>query len=257
MGEGRGRTAGVAALLVAAWAGAAPAAQAQGLDVERGPRAYVGLNLAVADPVGDFGRMVDQGFGLELEGRFPVVADGVLSIRLDGGFIIYGHESKAVCFPAPIGCRVGAELNTSNNIAFVGVGPELAVPGPVSPYIHAGVGLSYFATESSLDGLDDSESYFRTRNYSDLVTALRAGGGLRFRVGGTSHGPVLVDLGATYHRNGVAEYLREGDIVDHPDGSITLFPNRTEANLVVFRAGVSFGLGGRSGRDRDHPGHRR
>jgi hypothetical protein len=68
---------------------------------------------------------------------------------------------------------------------------------------------------------------------------------------------VLVDLGATYHRNGVAEYLRKGDIVDHPDGSIELFPNRTEANLVVFRVGVSFGLGGGSGRaDRDHPGHR-
>jgi hypothetical protein len=67
---------------------------------------------------------------------------------------------------------------------------------------------------------------------------------VRFRVGRTSGGPVLVDIGAEYHRNGVAEYLRRGDILDHPDGTITLFPNRTEANLVTFQVGVSFGLGG-------------
>jgi hypothetical protein len=216
-------------------------------------RAYVGLALIGADPVGDFGEMVDNGFGLEVDARFPVAGDGTFSIRLDGGFIVYGHESQAVCFPPPIGCRVGAELNTSNNIAFLGIAPELAGRGSVSPYIHAGFGLSYFATQSSLDGLDDTESHFRTRNYSDLVTATRLGGGVRFRVGGTSRGPVLLDVGATYHRNGVAEYLREGDIVDHPDGSIEIFPNRTEANLVLFRVGVSFGLGGGSA---DHPGHR-
>jgi hypothetical protein len=247
-----------AAMLAALWTGAAHTAEAQRIDDHGGrPVAFLGLGFIGADPVGDFGRLVDNGFGLELEGRFPVTGDGALAIRVDGGFIVYGHESRAVCFPAPIGCRVGAELNTNNTIAFVGVGPELAGQGPVSPYIHAGVGLSYFSTDSSLDGLDDWESHFRTRNYSDLVGAARVGGGLRFRVGSTNRGPVLVDLGATYHRNGVAEYLRKGDIVDHPDGSIEIFPNRTEANLVVFRVGVSFGRGGGPGRaDRDHPGHR-
>ncbi len=210
------------------------------------PSAWVGIHLVGADPIGDFGQMVDAGFGLELDGRFPLAADGALSLRLDGGFILYGHESRAVCFPPPIGCRVGAELNTSNSIGHLGIGPELSARGRIAPYLHAGVGLSYFATHSSLDGLDDTESHYRTRNYSDLVGSTRVGGGVRFRVGSTSRGPITIDLGATYHRNGVAEYLREGDIVDHPDGSIEIFPNRTEANLVVFRAGVSFGFGASS-----------
>ncbi len=69
-------------------------------------------------------------------------------------------------------------------------------------------------------------------------------------MGATNRGPIAINLGVEYHRNGVAEYLNEGDILDHPDGSITLFPNRTEANMLVLRLGVSFGLGGRSD-DRD------
>ena len=39
-------------------------------------------------------------------------------------------------------------------------------------------------------------------------------------------------------------YDAEGDILDHPDGSITLFPNRSEADLMTFRFGVSVGFGG-------------
>jgi hypothetical protein len=52
-----------------------------------------------------------------------------------------------------------------------------------------------------------------------------------------------------YHGNGIAEYLREGDIVDFDDGSIQIFPNRTEANLLEFRVGVTFGIGGEGYRE--------
>lgn len=215
------------------------------------PRAWVGIALQGADPQGEFGALVDNGFGLEVEGRFPVALDGGFSLRVDGGFLVYGNERRDVCFPPPVGCRIGLELNTTNTIATLGVGPELAVPGRVSPYINASVGLSYFVTSSSLDGADDFDDrdLFNTRNYSDLVTAGRLGGGVRFQVGRIDRGPILVDIGAEYHRNGVARYLRRGDILDHPDGSITIFPNRTEANLVTFQVGVSFGLGG-GGTDR-------
>lgn len=224
-------------------------------DGDRRPSAYVGVGFIAADPVGDFGLMVDDGFGLQVDGRFPIGFDGGLSIRLDGGFLIYGHESRHMCFPAPVGCRIGVDLNTTNSVAFVGVGPELAGTGRVAPYVNASVGLSYFGTYSSLSGDDEYEDHFRTRNYSDLVTAGRVGGGVRVRVGSTSGGPLLLDFGGTYHRNGIAEYLRKGDIEDLPDGSIVLYPNRTEANLVTFQVGVSFGVGG--GGDREPEDRRR
>ena len=254
-----GRWMGILLATVLLGAMSAPGARAQyrsGDRWERSPSAFFGLSFIAANPVGDFGLLVDNGFGLQLEGRFPMAARGVLSLRLDGGFLIYGHERQTSCFAPPIGCRIGVDLTTTNAIAFAGVGPEIAIPGPVSPYVNASVGISYFGTHSSLSGVNDYDEDFNTRNYSDLVTSGRLGGGLRFQVGGSSR-PVLLDIGAEYHRNGIAEYLRKGDIVDYADGSIELFPNRTDANLMTFRLGVTFGIGGQRSDDGDRPRRRR
>lgn len=215
------------------------------------PRFALGIHLMGADAVGEFGQGVGGGFGGQLGARVGLDEQSILGLRLDGGFMVYGHERQALCFPPPIGCRIGTDLSTTNSVAYMGIGPEIAVPGPISPYVFGTFGFSYFTTNSSLSGANDfDESLFNTRNYGDFVTAARLGGGLRFRIADTGGGnPISLDLGAEYHRNGVAEYLREGDILDHPDGSITLFPQRTEANYMTFRVGVQIGLGG--GEDRD------
>jgi hypothetical protein len=211
------------------------------------PRFHLDLDLLGANPVGQFGQMVGGGFGGQVGLRFAPVPASPILLRMDGGFMVYGHERVNVCFATPIGCRIGADLTTTNTVGYMGVGPELAAPGPVSPYVFGTVGFSYFSTQSSLDDGYTGEDYFNTRHYSDAVVAGRLGGGVRFRLGGPRS--VRMDVGVDYHRNGVAEYLREGDILDHPDGSITLFPNRTEANFMTFRLGVSIPLGGR---DYDH-----
>jgi hypothetical protein len=49
------------------------------------------------------------------------------------------------------------------------------------------------------------------------------------------------DLGVRYHGNGEVEYLKEGDIQDNPDGTITITPTRSEANLLTFQIGVQIG----------------
>lgn len=54
--------------------------------------------------------------------------------------------------------------------------------------------------------------------------------------------PVSFDLSAQATYNGEAVYLRHGGIVDNPDGTLTLSPIRSEANLLTFRAGVAIGL---------------
>lgn len=207
------------------------------------PRLHFDLALLGASPRGEFGELVNAGFGGQLALRARLGDRSPLHLRVDGGLMVYGHERQSVCFPYPIGCRIGADLTTTNAVGYMGVGPEIEIPGHVRPYVYGTVGFSYFATTSSLDEYDGSEGYFRTRNYSDLVASGRLGGGLRFRIGGP--GSAAVDLGAEYHRNGVARYLREGDILDHPDGSITLFPNQTEANYITFRAGIAIPVGHR------------
>lgn len=60
-------------------------------------------------------------------------------------------------------------------------------------------------------------------NFAEGVFAVRFGGWMRFRIAG-DYRPLFLDLGAEYHRNGVACCLVEGGLTENPDGSITLTP---------------------------------
>lgn len=235
---------GAAVLILMAMAAAAQPADAQRRhrhdEGRRGPGPSFSIGLAGADAIGDLGTVVDKGFGLQLGGAFPMAADGHLRLRLDGGFVVYGIERLHYC---GISCRVASELTTTNNIVFAGVGPELVLSrGDVQPYVYGTAGVSYFVTSSSLDDHDGYGPYLQTTNFSDAVHGLKYGGGLRFRVGG-GHKPVYLDLGMERHDNGMASYLTRGDIVDNPDGTVTLFPNRSDADLVSYRFGVTIGGG--------------
>lgn len=206
------------------------------------PRWWGDVGVTYSQPQGPFGERVDHAWGFQLGGRYLPSPGGVLAIRLDVGMMRYGRETAQVCLPLPIGCRIGAEVDTENDIYYFGAGPELGAFGG-RLYAFGTIGASFFATSSSLSGLDDDEAYLSTNNQSDGVFAYRLGGGVRIPLGG-SENPVRLDLGADYHRNGTAEYLVEGDIVTNPDGSITIFPNRTEANVLTWRLGITIGGGG-------------
>ena len=205
------------------------------------PRVFIDGTFVGAQPTGEFGLNVDEGWGFELGGRYTLDSAGLLSVRASLGFINYGNETLRFC--SFYGCRVGVDLDTRNNILFFGVGPEFGIQlGPLRPYARAALGIGYFETTSGISHGDSDYTYADTNNFDDLVFQRRVGAGLELRVS-NGRNPVWLDFGADYHHNGVANYLREGDIVDQPDGSIVIFPRRTEANLWSFRLGVSVGIG--------------
>ncbi|NNF29117.1 MAG: hypothetical protein HKN73_17970, partial [Gemmatimonadetes bacterium] len=51
-----------------------------------------------------------------------------------------------------------------------------------------------------------------------------------------------LDLSATYQRNGLTEYLTEGDLFELPGGGWGVDPVLSETNLMSYRVGVSIGL---------------
>lgn len=213
------------------------------------PRVFVGGGLWLAQPRGEFARYVDSGFGLDLNGRIALDESGIVSLRGDLGFIQYGRETREVCFSATVGCRILLDLTTSNDILMGGLGPEVAIPGrTLRPYLFGTIGFTYFSTRSSIEGTSTTEDIAETENFGDGTLAWVGGGGMDIRV---SRGrfPVDLDLGAEYHSNGSAEYLREGDIIDNPDGSITLRPTRSETNLITYRIGIRVGLPRDAGQD--------
>ena len=225
-----------------------------GFDRRSEPRVFVGGSLSFADPVGEFAHFVDDGWGFD--GHVRVAADplGLVSLRMNGGFIQYGRERQPVCLSVTVGCRIVTDLVTTNNIAYLDAGPEIGVDlGALRPYAGVSAGFAYFETSSSLSDYDHWDydydyDVFETTNWDDIVLAWRARTGLQLRVS-RGRTPVYVDFSTVWHNNGEAEYLTRGDIQDNPDGSITVYPIFSEANLVTYQFGVSVGLGG--GDDRD------
>ncbi|HYD52039.1 MAG TPA: hypothetical protein VEA99_05410 [Gemmatimonadaceae bacterium] len=224
----------------------ASAADAQLLDVSgrnRGPsRLAVNAGLAVAQPVGEFGRYVDAGFGMGAGASYALDTKRILSLRGDIGFVVYGSETQRV--PIPGIPRVRVDVNTTNSIFTYTVGPQLMAPsGPVRPYAHGFIGGSYFSTSSSLSGSSDYDAgnYFSTQHSGDGVFAYGGEGGLLFPLA-VRQTPVAIDIGARYTRNGVTRYLTEGDIQDNADNTVSYTPKNTATNFWLYRVGVRVGV---------------
>ncbi|HSU14508.1 hypothetical protein [Longimicrobium sp.] len=206
------------------------------------PRSYVGGEATFARPQGEFSNYIDQGWGGGMHYLLRLDRDGWFGLRADASLVNYGHERQRVQLSNTVGGRILLDLTTDNNIALVGAGPQIGLPtGTFRPYANGFVGVSYIFTESHVGGTSSGESFASTTNFDDASFAYGAGGGLYIPLS-VRRNPVSLDLGVTYRHNGEAEYLRHGDIVDNPDGSITLFPVRSETNLVTFHVGVSVGV---------------
>ncbi len=227
-------------------AAAAPAAGAQAGgeadELSRPIRSQVGGHLYYARPVGDFAECIDQGWGGALHGALLIGESGAVGLRFDAGFMSYGRETTRECLTTS--CLVLADITTSNNLAFVGVGPVLQVPsGPFRPYVVGQAGWTFLWTESQIEGShNDNEPFASTRNYSDNTFSYGGTAGILIPISTRARTPVALDLGARYLRNGSVEYLREGDIVINPGFPPTFDVQSSRADLVTYFVGISVGV---------------
>ncbi len=209
-----------------------------------GPRrspVLVGLSLTYGVPQQEFRENVRQGFGLDLTGHYKVDRQGIFSIGGEAGFLGYGRETKRVPLSSTIGGRINVDLTTSNNIFWLGVGPQLTAPsGPVRPYANGTAGFAFFWTESSVQGRWDDEEFAKTTNYDDATFAWTGGAGVLIPIGASQQG--ALDIGVRYHGNGNTQYLRRGDIIDLPNGGVQLRVREGETPIVLWRLGVRWGL---------------
>ncbi len=197
------------------------------------------VGAQMARPVGAFRANVDRAWGAGLTTRYSFGWLPALGIRGDLGFLNYGNERKRVPLSSTLN-RVIVEQNTTNNIALITVGPELAVQaGPLRPYVYGFGGYSHFYTESSASDDDGNYAFASSVNFSDGGGTAGYGGGIRipFRVRRTE---VSIDAGARFTRNWTRSYLRPGDITDLADGSLVISERRTNADFWQFHLGASF-----------------
>lgn len=204
-------------------------------------RFQLGLDAVLSQPKGEFANNIGNGFGLNATGMFRLDPKGFISIRGDVGAVQYGRETQRVPY-RPITGRINLDVETTNNIAWGSIGGQLQIPdGWFRPYANASIAYTDFSTQSTLTGSDDSYEYASTTNQHDGSRAWIVGGGVvipfgnRFSLGG-------LNLGARYYYGGRATYLREGDIIDNADGTITINPRNSKTDLVLWQLGVSFVL---------------
>lgn len=202
-------------------------------------RFSLGGDVVISQPKGEFATNVpNNGYGFDMTGMFRVDPSGYFNIRADIGGLQYGRERQRVNFPNT--GRVSLDLETDNRIGFGAIGAQLQIPdGWFRPYANAAVAATYFWTESSLSGTDNSFAPITTTNHDDWSHAWIFGGGVMIPFG-KSMG--ALNMGARYHYGARATYLRKGDIIDNPDGTITLNLRNSKTDLVLWQLGVSFNI---------------
>ena len=208
------------------------------------PRFMGGVSFDIGQPSGTFDRYVDEGFGIGVHGLYRIGDTGAFAVRFDGGFLNYGRETARVALGSNGGGRIMADLTTTNDIAWLGVGPQVMAPnGAIRPYANATAGLSYFATTSSVQGTRGGDAFARTTNYDDTQFSWGGGAGVLVPVNRGARTRVFLDLGARYHDNGRnVRYLREGGIHDLPNGDVLLDVIQSRADLITYHVGVSIGV---------------
>ena len=219
----------------------APHASAQvfGPSPRHAERWLFGVGPQMAQPIGAFATQINRAWGVGGTVRYRFATVPAFGIRADLTWLNYGNERKTVPL-SPTLNRVFVDMNTANDIALVTVGPELSMPrGPIRPYVFAVAGYSYFYTSTSVGDDDNTGSSFaESTNYDDGGLTTGWGGGIRlpFAVRSAS---VALDAGARMAHNGVRSYLRRGDVVDLPDGTVAVNPRTTTADFWQYHVALT------------------
>jgi hypothetical protein len=218
-------------------------------DARAQSRYTVGGAVLYADPLGEFGRNVRRGFGLDGFGTIGLDPTGLTSLRVELGYVQHARKSEPLLVSTPFG-YYDLESETTSGVFTAGIGPQFSVrQGSVRPYLGGTVGFARFATNTKLNvpasSSETGQSYTldEVNVSSDWVLSLAAVGGIGFEVPALGRG-VLIDAGARWHRNGQAKYVTsEGVQYDTNSSTPTITPTESEADFIVYRLGIIVPIG--------------
>jgi hypothetical protein len=216
-----------------------PASPVTDTNAMRVPRWRVGLAADVGQPVGDFKRHVKNAAGGQAHVLLRLDRYGLASLRVQGGWLNYGHESQRTCLGTAPHCRVAVNLTTANGILSLALGPQFSLPlGRVRTYGYGLVGMSRFSTVSGIGGGILPDLVAADENFGDGGLVWRGGAGLQLPVSRSTS----VDIGVGYESHGERDYLIKGGLTDQPDGSLGFDIKRSKANLYLIRIGITTAL---------------
>jgi hypothetical protein len=207
-----------------------------------GLTAQVELYGVLARPVGAFGRVVGVFGGGGASVHVPLGRTGVFGLRFDSEIASYGHESYFVGI-TPLVPDAYVDVTTSNLLVTSGIGPQLTLTlDAVRIYGFGTIGLGWFGTVSSVsDHGWSNHGLGSSVNFDDFTYAVSGGGGISLAL--TRGRPqVLLNFATKLTNYGDVTYLTEGRLRENYDGSLTVYPLRSDVTIHSYRLGISLGF---------------
>jgi|WetSurMetagenome_2_1015567.scaffolds.fasta_scaffold121497_2 hypothetical protein len=204
-----------------------------------------GLNILLALPQGEFRENVDRaGFGLS--GHFTLfkAMPGMpFTFGINAGYINYGSESRTIPFNQWAG-DVPVDVNRTNNLVnFHLLFQVFPFEGSVKPYLDILFGGNYLFTTTEIKSND--KQIASTTNQDDIGWSYGGGGGFLIKLVdldpiGESMSPstLWLDLKVRYLFGTEAEYLKEGSVVVHDNGTVDYYYSKSKIDLVTIHLGV-------------------
>jgi opacity protein-like surface antigen len=185
-------------------------------------RGSFGVDVIVAEPLGEFRTKGDIAAGLSLAG---VSSSNLLGFRIEASWLNYDNTYH------------GYGLSTNSNIASLAIGPQITFPfGAHKVYGFATVGGSLFWSSANYNaGCGCSDSDYLD---GDFTTTTSAGGGVQLAVSRN----IAIDFGVRGVRHERVQYIPAGGLTENPDGTFSAERVETPVEMRVFQVGVSFAI---------------
>ncbi len=198
---------------------------------------YIGGELAVGSPLGEFDKNVDTSVGVGVHVGYRLAS--FLSIRFDIAHLIYGSDSWRTTNPSFPG--VSFEMNTENTLTFFGLGPQLTGRlGPLRPFVNLSGGFETLSTSTTLRGNGQEMNVAEDTNFRDYAWAWGGGAGVHVPI--PAWKGVTVSLGAFYQAGGNAEYVLKGGLRRNGDGTVSPETVESKTGLVRYQLGLTMGM---------------
>ena len=207
-------------------------------------RFTVGAAGMYGQPLGVFADNVDRGFGLDGFGALALDSRGIFSLRADLGYLQHASKSEPFFVNTGFGL-IELESETKSGVLMLGVGPHIMAPsGAIRPYVGGSVGFARFATTTAIkidsdnSNSGEDETLDEQTISSDFILSIGASAGLAISIPALARSGVLIDLGARYHRNGLAKYVSSEGVEYNGTGTPTVTATESDADFIVYRIGI-------------------
>jgi len=191
-------------------------------EVRSGNSGSLGIDLVIAEPLGQFRRHGNVAAGLAFNG---VTAGRTLGVRIDGSWMVYDAS------------YLGYGVSTTSQIGTLMIGPQVTFgQGNMRFYgFLTGGGSLFWSNANYNDGCGCSSSDFLD---GDLTFSRSAGAGVLLALSRK----VAIDVGVRENRHDQVTYVSAGGLTDNGDGTYTV--NRVTSSVLmrVWQVGVSIGL---------------